>query len=911
MQDKDKKKNEEEKRRIKTIIKIIIIIIIILLLLIACTSKSFGRIGQIFNQETDVNIDKDSGEEEKVINDNLRFNNNTIQMFLSDNEARLSFTYKNIKPQKMTCTTSDASIATCYVKDGYVIIIPKSVGEVDITLETNVNGKKYLATAKAKVLEPDKYISLSKESGTLDLYYNKQLLIPFSLVKLSGNISISISDPSIANANIKSNVLILTGKKSGKTTVTLKVTDGDKTYTATFTLKVINSSKEVSTNKENNKSTKNYLKNLTISEGTLSPEFSKNVYDYTVHVGSDVDKLTINSTANSSDANLSYKFNGKEVDSLKNLELLPGTNTVEVTVKGNNGSSVTYTITITKESNVNLENIIPSDSLPLTPEFNSDITYYEMDVKYNEEIIDFGIIKSDNNTKIVYRFNGNIVKSLDNLSLKFGRNVVEITVMDGNESKIYTLVIYRPARKIEISTSSTDVYVEQGQVSVTYEVLEYNRKQDKWVKVDDYNLNDITVSYNGKFNLDKDVITIYPDKNDIGKSKNLTLKYEEETANTDINTKMYDYFLNLENDSYEFLKSNSKDIILNNNMFPGGVSVEKTKDGIILRDKNNSDVYIEVIGDIEVQYKEGDSSIVLRIKGNNIGQYHLVVKGFAYGHEIKSFDININILNEITVNLYANDGYYNAFTNEYNFIFNEETEFKLSDYIAYFYDKSNCKYYKIIGYSERQDAMEGDKDVYSIDENIIVTYNMNLYAVYSKTPLEKDPFLNKWLYLEDADIFKNDEYYEKYNIKNMIYPGVKGEYLMNITNEKGKDITITGISLNEVATICKDGKCLNMGYKIIAENGKELYSNNSDYKVLNKDVLITSLAEDTYKGAHDLNLKLAPGETTRIKILWKWVEIDDAADTIVGKFVAEASKRPKYGLSVGIRFDENNDNVCK
>ena len=130
----NKKKQEEDNHyKLKLVIMIIIIIIIILLLITSCTSGFWGRIGGLFNNEVDVPIKPDTGDGQIILNQDLKFNKDNIEFFVSDENAKLSFSYENIDPESFTCVTSDANIATCYVKDDYIVINPKGVGSVDIT----------------------------------------------------------------------------------------------------------------------------------------------------------------------------------------------------------------------------------------------------------------------------------------------------------------------------------------------------------------------------------------------------------------------------------------------------------------------------------------------------------------------------------------------------------------------------------------------------------------------------------------------------------------------------------------------------------------------------------------------------------------------------------------------------------
>ena len=108
--------------------------------------------------------------------------------------------------------------------------------------------------------------------------------------------------------------------------VTVTAQDGSKgTYT-------INVTREADSN--------NDLKSLEVEGQELSPAFDPDTTSYTVTVPSDVDKVTVNAEPDSDKAT---------VTGTGEHELQPGENTIEVTVKAEDGTEKTYTITVTKE----------------------------------------------------------------------------------------------------------------------------------------------------------------------------------------------------------------------------------------------------------------------------------------------------------------------------------------------------------------------------------------------------------------------------------------------------------------------------------------------------------------------------------------------------------------------------------
>lgn len=233
--------NEDEKRKRRIIIIIIIILIILLLITsCSCTSKFFGKIGDLFRNEGSFNVEDGTNDSEVIKNQELTFDTDYVEMSLSDVRTKISFTYKHINPNGFTCSTSDADIATCYVSNNYVIVIPKKVGEVTIYLRTTANGKTYEASTKAVIKDVNRSISLSSESGTINLAYSKYKDVPYTLIGLSGEVTVSSSDEKVATAIVKDGILSITGLKTGNVTITLTLQYNGMEYSAKYTLSVVN-----------------------------------------------------------------------------------------------------------------------------------------------------------------------------------------------------------------------------------------------------------------------------------------------------------------------------------------------------------------------------------------------------------------------------------------------------------------------------------------------------------------------------------------------------------------------------------------------------------------------------------------------------------------------------------------------
>jgi len=98
-----------------------------------------------------------------------------------------------------------------------------------------------------------------------------------------------------------------------------------------------------------------YLKSLKISPAGLVPEFDKNVFEYSMEISSDVEKLVIN--ALTEDEKATIKISGNE-------SLKEGENKIIITVLAESGAVIEYTINVKKEFAANEE---PSEEPTITP----------------------------------------------------------------------------------------------------------------------------------------------------------------------------------------------------------------------------------------------------------------------------------------------------------------------------------------------------------------------------------------------------------------------------------------------------------------------------------------------------------------------------------------------------------------
>ncbi len=170
--------------------------------------------------------------------------------------------------------------------------------------------------------------------------------------------SLNVAD-STADAKNTTKTFSATCTSTATGTITIKLT-GDTTNAAgstsnistSKTVKVVSKSSggssssnsysgNNSTSQNTNLSSENDLKNLTVSEGNLSPKFDADKTEYKVEVENEVESIKISATA--SDSNATVKGTGEK-------DLKEGKNSFGIVVVAENGRTKTYTVVVTRKA---------------------------------------------------------------------------------------------------------------------------------------------------------------------------------------------------------------------------------------------------------------------------------------------------------------------------------------------------------------------------------------------------------------------------------------------------------------------------------------------------------------------------------------------------------------------------------
>lgn len=184
---------------------------------------------------------------------------------------------------------------------------------------------------------------------------------------------------------------------------------------------------------ENNVSDDNsYLKILRINKEGIEPYFNKDIFEYYITVGNEVNNFEITAIPESVNSTVNIIGNNSFKEGINKVS-------IEVISKNNENKKI-YNIYVTKTSdikkaNANLENLALENTI-LYPEFNNTNTNYKAEITNDVETLKLLAIPESANAE---------VQIVGNEHLKVGYNKVIITVTaeNGYTQKKYNIDVYR------------------------------------------------------------------------------------------------------------------------------------------------------------------------------------------------------------------------------------------------------------------------------------------------------------------------------------------------------------------------------------------------------------------------------------------------------------------------------------
>lgn len=205
-------------------------------------------------------------------------------------------------------------------------------------------------------------------------------------------------------------------------------------------------------------SSDNKLKSLSVGNATISPNFSPDTTFYTARVEYEVSKLDITAMANHSGAKVSISNPTLAVND---------TTTVKVTVTAENGSTKTYTISVSrpqdpnyvKADNNNLESITV-EGFYLSPLFTPENTQYVIWLPFEVETVKVSGTSEDDKASVRVEGGEGLLPGQDN-------EIKVICTAENGTEKVYTVIAKRAADPNAEPTEPEETEPEETQPETT------------------------------------------------------------------------------------------------------------------------------------------------------------------------------------------------------------------------------------------------------------------------------------------------------------------------------------------------------------------------------------------------------------------------------------------------------------
>ena len=214
------------------------------------------------------------------------------------------------------------------------------------------------------------------------------------------------------------------------------------------------------------------LSALTLSSGSLSPNFASNTMSYTASVANATSSISVKPTLTTTTATV--RVNGALVISGSDGESIPltvGSNTITVVGISQDGTATsTYTLTVTRISNVSTLSSLTLSSGTLSPGFASSTTSYTASVANTTTAIT--VRPTLTTTTATVRVNGTLVASdsdSQSIPLTVGSNTITVvgTAEDGTTTSTYTITVTRQSPLVASFTSPSSIPVTAASYTAT------------------------------------------------------------------------------------------------------------------------------------------------------------------------------------------------------------------------------------------------------------------------------------------------------------------------------------------------------------------------------------------------------------------------------------------------------------
>ncbi len=289
-----------------------------------------------------------------------------------------------------------------------------NVFNIAVTSESG-NTKTYTI----KITRPDKrstnnYLkSLSLDSNNISLdknaiNYSAEVESNISSIKVNASLEngkASFVDgygPRVVNLNYGNNAILIKVKAENESV---------RTYT-------------INVNRKDNRSTNNYLKSLSLSDGKIV--FDKDTFEYNISVNYDVTKIDVNALVEDE----------KAIVKVSNPELVVGDNTITIEVVSENGQVKNYKINVkrlSEEEKMSDNNKISKLNIVNHKlNFSSDVFEYKIKIGKNENELLFNVELEDEKASYIIK---------NNKDLKTGSIVSLFSISESGIEKEYKFII--------------------------------------------------------------------------------------------------------------------------------------------------------------------------------------------------------------------------------------------------------------------------------------------------------------------------------------------------------------------------------------------------------------------------------------------------------------------------------------
>ncbi|MGZ3772806.1 MAG: cadherin-like beta sandwich domain-containing protein [Pseudobdellovibrionaceae bacterium] len=350
----------------------------------------------------------------------------------------------------LSSATSTMTVNGQSATSGVPVILSLSVGAnpipVVVTAQDGSTKTYTVNITRAAASTDANLLSLSLSSGTLSpsfsastITYTASVLYTTSSINITASQNSSDASFTINGQSATAGVAKAISLSVGANAIPIVVTAQDgstKTYTVTVTRAAASSDAN--------------LLSLSISAGTLSPSFAAGTISYTASVLYAVSSLNITATPNSSYA--SFTINGLAATAgvAQSISLTVGAHAIPIVVTAQDGTTKTYTVTITRGA-ANTTNTLSGLTLSsgtLSPTFASGTTSYTMTISSVPSVFNVTATATNSLSTLQHRLNSGTNSDLTSgvasgdMTPTNGSNTLEIIVTaESGATRTYTVTI--------------------------------------------------------------------------------------------------------------------------------------------------------------------------------------------------------------------------------------------------------------------------------------------------------------------------------------------------------------------------------------------------------------------------------------------------------------------------------------